>query len=169
MKKQRPTGPRYDLLVLNRIRSIIQAFDVHSRRLNSRFGLTSPQLVCLLDVIDNTSTTACEISRRIHLGQSTLVGVLDRLEAKGLIERHRDLRDRRRMLVTATKEGVRVAKTTPSPLDERLTNALSSLPESEQAHIASSLLQLERMIEAPNDGQRLSEPRVLADKERESA
>lgn len=164
MNKPLSAGPRYDLLVLSRIRSIIQAFDVHSRRLNSRYGLTSPQLVCLLDVIDYPSTTAREISRRIHLGQSTLVGVLDRLEAKGLIDRHRDPGDRRRILVTATKEGIRVAKRTPSPLDERLSSALSSLPEREQARIASSLLQLEKMIEAPTEGQQVSRQRLSKNK-----
>ena len=161
--------PRYDLLVLSRIRSLIHAFDIHSRRLNSRYGLTSPQLVCLLDVMEHEGTTAREISRRIHLGQSTLVGVLDRLEAKGFVERHRDIRDRRRILVAATKEGKRAVKKTPSPLDERLSDALSSLPRSKQARIADSLLHLVRMIEAPQNNDQGSDKRRTIDRREESA
>jgi DNA-binding MarR family transcriptional regulator len=168
-EKPQTEKPRYDLLVLSRIRSLIQAFDVHSRRLNSRYGLTSPQLICLLDVMENQGTTAREISRRIHLGQSTLVGVLDRLEAKGLVERHRDVEDRRRILVTATKEGRRAAKRMPSPLDERLSEALSSLPETKQARIAEALQHLVTMIEMPDKGDQIPSQRLPVGHRKKSA
>jgi DNA-binding MarR family transcriptional regulator len=168
-RKRQAAAAKYDFLILSRIRSLIQAFDVHSRRLNSRHGLTGPQLVCLLDVMDNEGTTAREISGRIHVGQSTLVGVLDRLESKGFVERHRDFKDRRRILITATREGKRTAKKMPSPLDERLADALSSLPEAEQARIADSLLHLVEMIEAPDVRQQVPPQRQSTYRQKESA
>jgi DNA-binding MarR family transcriptional regulator len=95
--KNQAARTRHDLEVLGSIRKIIHAFDVYSRRLTRQYGITAPQLVCLLEVIEQDGITAREIASRIHLGPSTLVGVLDRLESKGLIERRRDTRDRRKV------------------------------------------------------------------------
>ena len=153
MAKRSLRTQSYDQHVLSMIRRIIQAFDVHSRSLYSRYGLTGPQLVCLLEVIENEATTAREISQRIHLGPSTLVGVLNRLEAKGYIERHRDSGDRRKVRISATREGHKIAEVAPSPMDERLVSALSHLSEKKQARIAKALRQLVEMIELSPEGE----------------
>jgi DNA-binding MarR family transcriptional regulator len=139
--------PRHDLEILGSIRKIIHAFDVYSRRLSQQQGITATQLVCLLAVIERDGITAREIAQRIHLGPSTLVGVLDRLEAKGLIERRRDTRDRRKVLISATQLGGQFAISAPSPLEEHLNVALSRLPERKQAKIAAALKQVGEMVE----------------------
>ena len=138
---------RHDLEVLGSIRKIIHGFDVYSRRLSRQYGITAPQLVCLSAVIEQDDITAREIAWRIHLGPSTLVGVLDRLEAKGLIERRRDPCDRRKVLISATDQGRQFATSLPSPLEEHLDAALSRLSEREQAKIAAALAKVGEMIE----------------------
>ena len=139
-----PERNTHDLRILNAIRQIIRATDIDSRKLAAEYRITSPQLMCLLAVVEKGSITAIDISRRIHLSPSTLVGILDRLEAKGLIQRERNEDDRREITVRATEAGLKLASQTPFPLQYSLGKALSQLSEQERDEIARWM---ERLVE----------------------
>jgi DNA-binding MarR family transcriptional regulator len=68
-----------------------------------------------------------------------VIGIVDRLESRGLVKRDRDLRDRRLIHISLTEAGRVLAGNAPSPLQDTLTDALEKLPESEVAVIAESL------------------------------
>lgn len=139
--------PRYDLRILTAMRRIIRCVELYSRHLSASNGITAPQLVCLLTVVRLGPATATAISREVHLSPSTLVGILDRLEEKGLIRRERSREDRRQVQVSATAEGVALAGSAPSPLQQGLAHALNRLPELEQATIALSLERIVSLME----------------------
>ncbi|MBP1931386.1 MarR family winged helix-turn-helix transcriptional regulator [Ammoniphilus resinae] len=69
----------------------------------SKCGITVPQAI-VLDVIRNTPKTIGEISKAIDLSNSTVSGIVDRLERNGLVERQRDQQDRRVVWVALTKD-----------------------------------------------------------------
>lgn len=138
------TELRYDLRILQALRRITRSMALHSRQLAAYSHITAPQLVCLRAVIALGPLTATAISREIHVSPSTVVGILDRLEDKGLIRRERSREDRRIVFVAATEAGIDLAKSTPSPLQKKLADALMALPELEQATIT---LSLERIVE----------------------
>lgn len=140
-------GTRYDLRILRSMRRIIRSVDLYSKQLASASGITAPQLICLLAVVDHGQLTATAISREIHLSPSTVVGILDRLEEKGLVRRDRDREDRRVVTVTATDAGRRLASEAPSPLQKTLADSLNVLPELEQATIALSLERIVALME----------------------
>lgn len=139
---------RYDLEILQSLRRIIRAVDLHSRRLKAAFELTAPQLVCLLTVAEEGPISLSFVALRMHLSPSTVVGILDRLEARGLVERTRDQQDRRVVRVTATTKGRRLARRAPSPLHDNLADSLARLPRRDQASIASALGRIVELMEA---------------------
>lgn len=139
---------RVDLRVLSAIRRIIHSVDLYSRELAARTRITAPQLVCLITLAERGEMTATTISREVFLSPSTVVGILDRLEEKGLVKRERMSKDRRVVIVSITEEGNKVASSAPSPLQNRLTEALSVLPLPEQIAIAKSLERVVNLMEA---------------------
>ena len=149
MNKQTVTDPaqQYDLRILRVLRRITRSIALHSRQLSAVSHITAPQLMCLRTVIANGPMTATAISREIHVSPSTVVGILDRLEDKGLIRRERGREDRRLVFVTATDAGREVAQQAPSPLQKHLADALNALPELEQATITLSLERIVALME----------------------
>lgn len=139
---------QYDLRILRALRRITRSVALHSRQLSAGSNITAPQLICLRAVIDNGPMTATSISREIHVSASTVVGILDRLEDKGLVRRERGRQDRRIVYVTATDAGRQLAQQTPSPLQKKLSDALRSLPDLEQATITISLERIVELMES---------------------
>lgn len=144
----RPPLNRLDLRILRALRRIIQAVDIHSRKLASQHKITGPQLVTLLCVTEQGPLTTSEIGKHVHLSNSTVVGILDRLEAKSLVSRQRSTRDRRIVHVTATEEAHALVDSAPSPLQDVFADALQDLPELEQTAIALSLERIVELMEA---------------------
>jgi DNA-binding MarR family transcriptional regulator len=147
---QSPEVPeeRFDLQILQSIRRITRAVDIYSRKLRSQCQLTTPQLVCLGTIVAHGPLTVSAIAQRVFLSPSTVVGILDRLEIRGLVKRERDTTDRRVVNTLATPTGREVAANAPSALQDGLHTALKGLPLLEQATIALSLRRVVDLMEA---------------------
>lgn len=139
---------RHDLQVLQALRRIMRATDLYSRKLAADQQLTVPQLVCLLAIQEEEPLTATSIAKRIHLSASTVVGIVDRLAAKGLLVRERDSEDRRVVNITLSEKGKDVAGKAPSPLQDRFVEAFKKLPRAERENIAISLQRIVDLMEA---------------------
>lgn len=140
----------YQDRILRSIRRIMRSVDLYSHKLALESGVTVPQLSCLLRVVAAGPLTHKALAAEVELSASTLVGIVDRLEAKGLVRRERSSLDRRQVLISATEEGSILAARSPSPLQDRLAAALEDVPELERAAIA---LSLERIVELMQIGQ----------------
>lgn len=134
--------------ILTSLRRIVRAIDLHSRDLGSRYKLTVPQLVCLRQLRGNGSCTPSELARHIFLSQATVTGILDRLEARGLVERVRQLTDRRRISICLTEKGEELTASAPSPLQDRFSENLADLTDEEQSRIDQNLKTVVEMMEA---------------------
>ncbi|PWF23149.1 MarR family winged helix-turn-helix transcriptional regulator [Corticimicrobacter populi] len=135
----------YDVRILRALRRITRSVALYSRQLSACSHITAPQLVCLRALVAaEHPLTATAISKEIHVSPSTVVGILDRLEDKGLVRRERGREDRRIVFVSVTEAGRTLAAEAPSPLQKKLADALNALPELEQATIT---LSLERIVD----------------------
>jgi len=140
----------YEQRVLLALRQVIRAVDLHSRWMLSQYQITGPQLITLLTIEKEAPVTASAIASHILLSPSTVIGILDRLESKGLIQRDRDLKDRRMIWISLTEEGKIVASNAPSPLQDTLAEAIVKLPETEVLKIVESLERIVELMQMDN-------------------
>src|SRR3990167_6729113 len=101
-----------DQIVIS-LRRISQAIDVWSRHLWHDYGLTSPQLATLREILAGKNVTPGTLATALHLSQPTITGILGRLERRGLIRRERSLTDRRSILAIVTDQGKELAASAP--------------------------------------------------------
>ena len=134
--------------ILLSLRKITRAIDLYSHKLAREYKMTGPQIVCLRQLLKEETSSPSELAKSMHLSQATVTGILDRLDARGMIVRERSKKDRRRVIVVLSENGKELATTAPSPLQERFADKLSTLPEENQAVISTILQQIVSMMEA---------------------
>ena len=137
----------FDLWIFRSLRRIMRAVDIHSRKLSAEFMVTGPQLLCLQTLHEDGPLTTSALAKLIHLSNSTVVGILDRLEHKSWIVRERGIGDRRGVLVNITASGEEFLAEAPGLLQDRLADGLKLLPEKEQLAIAQSLEKIVELLE----------------------
>lgn len=103
-----PRPPREPFLpLLRELVCCYQAFERHSSRHIRALGLT-PSQFDIIATLGNTPGMSCkELGERTLITKGTLTGVIDRLEARGLLRRHDADHDRRSFTVALTHAGER--------------------------------------------------------------
>lgn len=81
------------------------AFNRVYKPLLDRLGLTYPQYLVLLVLWERDDLTVKEIGQRMFLDSGTLTPLLKRLEAAGVVRRHRDPEDERQVRISLTPKG----------------------------------------------------------------
>jgi DNA-binding MarR family transcriptional regulator len=103
------------------------------------FGITPVQYAALQAVQNAPGTDQRTLARTIGFDTSTIAGVIDRLEARGLMLRNASAQDRRVRLLTLTDEGQRLlADVTPAMLRAQ-ARILAPLPAQEQGEFMRML------------------------------
>lgn len=134
--------------VLITIRQIIRATDLYSRQLSKKAGLTAPQLLVLQAIQDLGAVAISKLSTKVSLSQATVTSILDRLESRGLVARHRSHSDKRVVHATLTEEGKTKISTAPKPLQDVFSTAFEKLDEWEKSMIVASLQRVAGMMNA---------------------
>ena len=84
-----------------------QAFQACSAEHVRKLGLTSAQFDIVATLGNTPGMTCKELGEKTLITKGTLTGVLDRLEARGLIRRTASDADRRQVFLVLTSQGVR--------------------------------------------------------------
>ena len=98
-------------------RAFFELEDLHAEHL-APSGVNVRELSVLLLLDGREPESQQQAALRLGVDRTTIVGLLDSLEAKGLVERVRDETDRRRVLVRMTDEGMRSTYAMYAPLVE---------------------------------------------------
>ncbi len=91
-------------------------------------GLTSVQSDAMRAILENPGITASLLREKMRLSQSTMAGILSRLERKGIILKSADENDGRKTILSATKLGGELAtalKITALETQRELTEGMS--------------------------------------------
>jgi DNA-binding MarR family transcriptional regulator len=123
-----------------------------SRRLTkevaARYGLTGPQLtvVKMLEALGDLSLS--RLSEKIRAQNSTVTGIVDRMEREGLVTRARSAVDRRVVHIRLTAKGARLAREVPVEPMEIVRQVLLGLTDAEAQELLRILTKLARGVKA---------------------
>jgi len=146
---------------LDRIVETIIYLVTESRRLSkeeaTRNGVTPTQLSVLKLLQEIGDLSLGSLSKEIKAHNSTVTGIVDRMEAAGLVERARSDEDRRVWIIRLTTAGRKVAeKARVSPWD-LLHHALEQLSPSEQEKLTALLRKVALNVQSAVEPRRAKE------------
>lgn len=121
---------------------LLKSIHDYSKWMQARYGVSGPQLWVLWELRGSPGITLSEVAERVYLHPSTVSGITDRLEAKGLVTRIRRRPDRRLVRLQLTPEGMEMLGVAPTPMRVRMLNSLQCLPDDELSAVARGLSRL---------------------------
>lgn len=127
--------------ILIKIRRIIRSMNLESKKIQKEHGVSIPQVLCLnyLNNCTDYQSTHKEIRNYLNLNSSTVTGIIDRLEKKGLVARLPKKEDKRTTYIALTSIGAKLLDKIPALLHERLSIKLEKLPENKINELNQSL------------------------------
>lgn len=117
-----------------------------TKELARRADLTGPQLtvVKILEQVGDLSLS--ELSERIRAQNSTVTGIIDRMEREALVVRERSKEDRRVVHIKLTAKGQALAREIPLEPMEIFKNALETLNAQETKELMRILTKLAKRV-----------------------
>jgi DNA-binding MarR family transcriptional regulator len=144
-----PSAPEPRPDVDSIVETIIYLY-TESRRLTkgmaSQFGLTGPQLtvIKLLESFQDLSLSS--LSERIRAQNSTVTGIIDRMEREGLVRRERSTTDRRVVHIRLSDKGQKLARQIQVEPMEIFRDALASLTQADLRDLLRIMNKLQKYV-----------------------
>jgi DNA-binding MarR family transcriptional regulator len=129
------------------LRRIFKAIHEYSKRSLKEFGVTGPQLWALHLLGASNPLSVGDLADRMYLHISTVSGVADRLEERGLVRRIRGTLDRRVVQTRLTSKGRALLRRAPQPAQGKLLHGLEHLAPREAKRLRESLHRLVQLME----------------------
>jgi len=128
--------------IIDNIRRVFQVVNEQSKQAEKETGITGPQLWAIKTIAQYGPMKGAELARRMYLHPTTIVGILDRLEARGLVTKTRSKVDRRIVEIELTEQGMALVADAPEVVQGMLVKGLETLPEDKLLRIADGLEEL---------------------------
>lgn len=133
---------------MQNLRRVVKALQEYSSSVEKQFGITGPQLWALWELNRRGPMSLKALAERMHLDPSTVTGVVDRLQKKGLVSREADPADRRRVVLDLTPGGAMTVKSAPHPAQGQLIHALSVMDAGQVEQLNRTLQLMASVMEA---------------------
>ena len=153
MARQEPPEPRAEALLAAEAEEILGLLRALRRDLArnpfadaERSGLTAPQVTAMTCLVTRGPLTLTELSRAMGTSHSTASGIVDRLEARGLVRRTPDEADRRRTQIAVTEEVTRYVAELEKGPSGRLLAALRRASVDQRRAIRQALTLLRHLL-----------------------
>jgi MarR family transcriptional regulator, organic hydroperoxide resistance regulator len=136
-------GPALDFL--QGLWGLNHALERVSMRMEATLGITAQQRLIIRCVGKYTGMTSGQLAAVLHLDPGTVSTSLGRLERKGLLERRRDPRDKRRIMLGLTEEGRALDKPMKGTVEHAVERVLA---EADAREITAARRMLDRLTDA---------------------
>lgn len=103
--------------------------------------LTSVQSDAIIAMLRNPGITASQLKDQLQLSQSTIAGIIARLDSKGLIKKTVNSQDARKAILNLTEQGLQLEDRLKEIALETQQSLVEGMNETEQAEF-SRLLQI---------------------------
>jgi DNA-binding MarR family transcriptional regulator len=113
-----------------------------SHQLSKEFGISGREIAVLRFLAAEGSCSVGDISRHLDVRDATSSPLLDEMEQAGWVTRTRCLQDGRRLVISPTDQGRRMAAEAPATMLGRLRDRLPNLSVEELATIDAALKRL---------------------------
>jgi len=117
-----------------------------TKGLAGRYGLTGPQLAVVKMLEPVARISLSELSAQIRARNSTVTGIIDRMEREGLVARKRSEADRRVVNIELTDKGRGLAQEIRIEPVQIFRRVLEELPSRERAELLRILTKLARRV-----------------------
>ena len=134
------------LQIIMRLRQIMREMSKHSKLILEKYKISTPQLICLNEVCQHGPISIGALTKIVFLNNSTVTGIVDRLEKRELVKRVRVSKDRRQVHVEVTDQGIAFINEAPKPIQDQFMDRLLTLDEDKIALILWSLEMLVDML-----------------------
>ena len=142
MTTARDLGPRLSARLTYLLkRALVDLEDLHAEHL-APVGVSGRELAVLLLLDGRDPESQQQAARRLGVDRTTMVTLLDGLEAKGLVARHADAGDRRRNVLELTEDGQTALVRAVRASDEAERQLLAELDDVESAQLRTLLTRL---------------------------
>jgi len=127
--------------ILVNIRKILRSINLESKKIQKEYGVSIPQLMCLdyLGSLKEFRSTQGNIAKYLNLNSSTMSGIIDRLELKGMVARLPNPNDKRTIYISLTSKGAKLLDASPQLLHKQLSKKLAKLPKEKIEQINEAL------------------------------
>ncbi len=133
--------------ITKRLRQIAHAINKHSKYLQEKYHITVPQIICLREIYEHGPISFSALTKIVALNNSTVTGIVDRLERQGLVQRTRTSLDRRQIHIVITEKGVEFLQNTPPPVSDRLIDGLKQYSDEEINRIIWAIDQVALLLD----------------------
>lgn len=125
--------------IVDDVRRLFQILVERAKEIEHETNLTGSQLWVVKLLKEASPMKVSELARRMYLHPATMVGLLDRLEAKGLIMRTRSEKDRRVVYINLTEQGNELEINSPEVVQSLLVKGLEELNGQKLKKISESM------------------------------
>jgi len=133
--------------VIENLRRVSRTMNEYPKNAKRITGLTGPQLWAMKLLANTSPIRVSELARRMYLHPATVVGILDRLETKGMVTRTRSKADRRAVDLVLTDRGKNVVANAPEVAQALLVKGLEALSDEELSRVAEVMELLTRILD----------------------
>jgi DNA-binding MarR family transcriptional regulator len=112
-------------------------------------GISMWGYIVLTGLVEQPVRTQAALAQAINADKSRIIGVLDDLQHRGLIQRQPDTADRRVHLLSLTPAGDRLRRSVESAIREREEDVLATLPAASREVFLRSLKALYEQYRTP--------------------
>ena len=130
------------------LRQIQRRTEQASKKLAAQVGLTPSQLFVMQILKERGETSAGEIAGLTQLKHATITTLVDKLESRNMVVRHKSEGDRRKVWLTLTSDGDAALTAAPNLLQDTFQIRFDEMNDWEQSMLVSALERVASLLDA---------------------